>query len=163
MRNYISLTMSALLLVSGLAHANMFGGKIDTDAAFEQMQKYQPEQTDDVAPTPLVDAFIAKDFDKVKKMLNDGANPDEANAAGMTVLMLSSYVNQKDIVTLLLEKGADVNLKDISQRPAIIYASIGGDADIVKMLIDKGADVNAVSDEDESSLFFAAGDRKSVV
>lgn len=80
--------------------------------------------------------------DKVKQLLNSGANPNFRGGYGNTPLIYARNTpetTRSKIVKLLLDKGADVNLKsDDGDAPLLGFYQF----EIVKMLLRAGADVN---------------------
>jgi ankyrin repeat protein len=52
------------------------------------------------------------DLEKVKQLLDEGADVNAKNKDGLTGLMHAAWKGHKEVVKLLLESGADVNAKD---------------------------------------------------
>ncbi|MFH0824687.1 MAG: ankyrin repeat domain-containing protein, partial [Pseudomonadota bacterium] len=88
----------------------------------------------------------------VELLLHKGADADEANWHGRTLLMAAAGEGHPEIAGLMLEKGADVNAKDKNGRPPLMYATEAGDTKIIGLLIAKGADVNAKNQYGETAL-----------
>ena len=67
---------------------------------------------DKVGRTDLMNAIIDKEYDKAKKLINDGINIDETDNEGFTSLHFAVQNNDYDMVEYLIKKGADVNVQD---------------------------------------------------
>jgi len=77
----------------------------------------------------------------VKRLLEQGADPNVRNESGATPLMRAVYDLEK--ARLLLDHHADVNAKsDDGRTPLLIAAGVAGAAPIVTLLLDRGATVN---------------------
>ena len=90
----------------------------------------------------LIEAIIQGDIDRIRLLLNNGADVNAKYEHGQTPLMWASKEGRADIVKLLLEKGADVNAKDRFNQTSLMYASKYAFTDIVKLLLEKGANVD---------------------
>jgi ankyrin repeat protein len=89
--------------------------------------------------TPLMAAALYGDAALVRRLLDAGADPNAANAAGATALMWA--VPDVDAMRLLLDAGADVNARSEDRRSPIVIASgIVGAAPAVGLLLDYGGD-----------------------
>lgn len=71
---------------------------------------------------------------------------EDRDESGMSLLMIASKCDFRDIVLMLLKQGADVDARDVSQitqnngNTAMHYACALGYKVIVSMLTDHGAD-----------------------
>jgi ankyrin repeat protein len=93
-------------------------------------------------PPSLMPAVMKADGKDVQTALRKGANANEKDSRGMTVLMIAAERGSLDVVQALLNKGADVHEKELRQgRTALILAVANGHAPVVRALLDKGADV----------------------
>jgi ankyrin repeat protein len=134
---------------------------------------------------PLVrDAIMNQDPDTLKLLLDRGADPDIADAEGVTPLMNAARTRCLACVTALLEHGADVRRTDqhgntaldVARRAgrtraaelilahdpekgpaALLIASREGLADIVQVLVENGVNVNA-TDKDGNTALIAASE-----
>jgi ankyrin repeat protein len=99
--------------------------------------------------TPLMIATDSFNVEKVKSLLDQGADPNLKNSNGDTALLLAirwrhgEYV-RTDIVQSLLDHGADINIQDKHGFTALIEASRGGGGTVIKLLLDYGADPHIV-------------------
>lgn len=92
--------------------------------------------------TPLMYAALYSDADSVRRLLDDGANPNLANEAGATALMWATDSLEK--TQLLIEHGADVNaVSNVARTPLMITAGTSGSASVVKLLLERGANPSA--------------------
>ncbi len=60
----------------------------------------------------LIDAAKEGDLNKVRKLLDKGANVDTKDKYGHTPVILASMKNYPEIVKVLLEAGVDINAKN---------------------------------------------------
>lgn len=67
---------------------------------------------DKVGRTTLMNAIIDKDYDKAKKIINDGIDLNEVDNQGFTALRFAVQNNDYDMVEYLIKKGANVNIQD---------------------------------------------------
>lgn len=92
--------------------------------------------------------------EQVKKLLNEGADPNKRNKYGVTPLVAASLRGWLDIAVVLLNKGADVNLKT-SEGWSPLMCAIRSDR-LAEELMRRGADVNARNDAGQTVLTLAA-------
>lgn len=92
-----------------------------------------------------------KNLAKIRKYLNDGANPNYKFIKGSTPLINAVKKEKKDLIDLLLKHKADVNLCDNDGRVPLSYAHT---VEIAQDLINAGADINAIDREGNSLLMF---------
>ena len=97
-----------------------------------------------------------KDIDGLKAFIQKCPDPNLANEAGSTMLMLvCNYPGLKECFDLLIEKGADVN-KTNKWGQTAIFAAVMRSPYYTKRLIDKGARVDIVDDSQGQTPFFMA-------
>ena len=90
----------------------------------------------------LYNAAREGDLEAVRRLLDRGADVNEADDDGGTPLFIASMYGYKEVCKLLLERGANVDqAKDTGETP-LYRASREGYADICKLLLDRGANVN---------------------
>ena len=116
-------------------------------------------------PGALLKAFEKHDIEGVKKLLADGADPNERNADFGTALhaaMAYGSIQYEprtpdspcEIVKLLVEAGADLEAVDKQGRTALMYASLYFYYS-VDYFIEKGASLNATDPEGRTALDLA--------
>lgn len=114
--------------------------------------------TDENGRTALDCAIIAHDIERVKVLLDAGAEALRV-VAGHTPLHVAVKFGYgktgAEIVRLLLTKGADLNRKDARGCSPLYYAVKAMNPEITKILIDAGADVNARDNDSTTPLLLA--------
>jgi ankyrin repeat protein len=94
--------------------------------------------------TPLMQAVLYGDAQSVRRLLDQGADPNQRNDAGATALMWA--VDDLEKTRLLIDHGADVNARSGDARtPLLIAAGHFDNAAVVRLLLDHGADLSARS------------------
>lgn len=91
------------------------------------------------ADTPLMSAVRSGSMEKLRVLLDMGADPNQTNAEGLTALMVACDDDRADIAALLLEAGADPTLKTKEGRAALHYARNGIDAGLLQRMVHAGA------------------------
>lgn len=84
--------------------------------------------------TALMDAVDDRCDERVKFLLDNGADTDLRNAYGETALMQAAKAGSVEMVNLLLEYGADVTIADDNGKTAYDYAK-GDNKDKIQSLI----------------------------
>jgi ankyrin repeat protein len=128
--------------------------------------------------SPLIQAAMAADAERMQMLIDKGADVKKAGATALAVAvntncsacvdLLAQHNLDKDAYTmslgmvvnfgslqtvkLMLDHGAEINAVDPSGRTALMYAAVSDlvPVEIVKMLIERGADVNARSQHKNS-------------
>ena len=83
----------------------------------------------------------------VKLLCENGADVNQTNKFGETILFHACSKNKVELVQIVLDLGADVNTKSSSgfKDTALGIACKKENVEIVKLLIDAGVDVNIKS------------------
>jgi ankyrin repeat protein len=91
----------------------------------------------------LFQAVQTGDAAQVKRLLDDGADPNARNASGATPLMWA--VPDLPIVKLLVGAGAYVNARstNLQRTPLLVAAGYPGSVPVLQFLLDHGADIHA--------------------
>lgn len=97
-------------------------------------------------------AALNGEYNRVKKMLDDGVNPSLPDNQGFTALHYAARNGKLGICTLLLEKGADVNAKTHGGATPLHRAAFLGYTEIVIMLLEHGADPEIRDSDGKTSL-----------
>lgn len=100
----------------------------------------------------LFKAINSNDVDKVKSLLEEGANPQQVNSFGSPPLSHAASLGHNDIVEVLLDYVVDINQKDRRGHTALMTSVISGNLPLVTTLIDAGVDINAQSETGSTAL-----------
>ncbi len=111
----------------------------------------------------LIEAAADNNLAEVKKLLDDGANPNTLGDYGWTALHEAcSHSNIKtEIVEALLNAGADPNLHASGGISALQLAVQKDNLDVVKKLVDAHADIEYMNGGKKSVLYYAAFSKNS--
>ena len=103
--------------------------------------------------------WSANELEKVRLLLNNGANVNAASTQGRTALLLASaHDGSEEIVKLLIKNGANPKGKDGRQNTTLLLAALADNFPVVKMMVKEGVDVNATNQgRGLSPLMAAAG------
>ncbi|MBQ9578336.1 MAG: ankyrin repeat domain-containing protein [Ottowia sp.] len=93
--------------------------------------------------SPLAIAAQLGDANRVRTLIEHGANVNAANSLGLTALMMAAFGGHADIVEMLLDSGANVNASDIREKTALGIALWRKHLNIAEILLARGADPNA--------------------
>ena len=91
--------------------------------------------------TALMFAARVGDVQSARLLLDAGANPNDADAWGVSAMVLAAHSGYRDLVELLLDRGADVNAA-AAGFTALHEAIMRRDEKLVATLLARGADVN---------------------
>lgn len=115
--------------------------------------------TTSVYSQKLYKAVESSDYDKVKELLDKGADPNEYSKNGLFPLWRATADNNIEISKLLIQRGANVKQKSkISPgfSSSIVMPCQEGNLEIVKLLVENGMDVNVKEYVDFTPLRIAA-------
>jgi ankyrin repeat protein/fermentation-respiration switch protein FrsA (DUF1100 family) len=105
----------------------------------------------------LLEAVKEGDTDKLKTLIERGADPNAKDILGSPALIGAACAGHTEMVETLLSAGADVNAKGaLVDSTALICACSEGHAETVKALLAAGADVNAKNEYGQSALYLGA-------
>src|SRR5688572_19228275 len=85
---------------------------------------------------PLIEAVYKREVDKIRSLLDSGADVNEEGPNGLTALIYAANEGEIEIVKLLLKHGADVNARNPSVGTALTAAAFKGHTDVVEILLD---------------------------
>ena len=102
----------------------------------------------------LFSAVEKNDIESVRKLLEDGANPNATDEFGDAILMQAALYSTADCMKLLLDKGADVNFKNKQGHSALLFCA--HEPEKIKLLVARGADVNISGKSGNTALLVAA-------
>ncbi|MBR5160643.1 MAG: ankyrin repeat domain-containing protein, partial [Thermoguttaceae bacterium] len=96
-------------------------------------------------------------LNRVKLLVEKGADVNEKNDYGSTVLHYAAVSGKLKLVQYLVKKGADVNAKDNENMTAFDLAAARNKMDIVQWFIENGADINSEGLSVNTILLLAVG------
>jgi ankyrin repeat protein len=91
----------------------------------------------------LLTAARANDWERVKQLLDMGADPDAEGPFGPAIFM-ALLLGHTIVARLLTEAGADLHVTDDEGRTPLHRAAITGDAELILAMIDGDADLLAI-------------------
>jgi ankyrin repeat protein len=90
----------------------------------------------------LIEAADSGETDKVRALLEEGADVHATDDNGLTALWKAAAWGYTEIVRSLLDAGADVNTKAEDGSTFLMLSANNGYLDVVKLLLDMEADVH---------------------
>ena len=120
----------------------------------------QPSASDAQSQVSMPEALLAAvqigDVVNVKKLLEQGADPNTKDKKGTPLLILTfGHSGRQAMMKLLIDHGADINGKDAIGCTALMYAAKGFPL-IIKELLDQGANINISNNSGFTALQWAA-------
>ncbi|HTM50007.1 MAG TPA: ankyrin repeat domain-containing protein [Bryobacteraceae bacterium] len=117
---------------------------------FAQLPDFTP-------PTPLLGAILRNDTVGVKRLLAQGADPNEERFAGFPPIFFPVMFQDSEMFRILVEKGADVQLRDRLGSTTLMWAAFNetGKTELVEQLLALGVDPNARNQNGETALTWA--------
>jgi len=115
-------------------------------------------QTPDFTPpNPLFGALLKNDSATAKRLLAEGANPNEGRFLGTPALFLALVHYNPEVVEAMIAKGADVKATDAGGTTTLMMAAYHESANpaLAQRLIDLGVDPNAKNKKGETALMWA--------
>lgn len=109
-----------------------------------------------MVPSHLYKAANGGNLDDVRRMLDEGVDPDTRGVDGWTPLMIASAEQHPQVVKELLSKGADPNALNSAGRSALMFAARYGNLEIARMLLEAGADPDLKNTETDWPALCAA-------
>jgi ankyrin repeat protein len=112
----------------------------------------------DKAPA-LLGAVEKGQANRVKKLLEEGADPNAKDAKGETALMKAAALGHVTVIKILFASAkalVEVDEMDEDSQTAFMKAAQNGHNDVLQVLMAKMADVNAKDSQGETALMHAA-------
>ena len=93
----------------------------------------------------LLEASTTDDVEKVKSLINLGADIYYKDDTGRTAFMYATYHRHLNVMRYFIELGVDINATDNNGFRAlnVISTRYGENIEVVQLLLDAGADVNS--------------------
>ncbi|XP_028131929.1 uncharacterized protein LOC114327487 [Diabrotica virgifera virgifera] len=101
-------------------------------------------------------ASEAGEFDKVKLLLDRGANTEVQDEFGYTPIFLATQSEKWSIVKLLLDKGANIDAQDKEGHTLLHFAAQKDNLDMFQFLLDRGASIEVQDGRDWTPILYAA-------
>jgi hypothetical protein len=151
--------------VEGVMSATLAENHIELPASFDTvMRNFKPKHPPKVnIGDDLLEAVKAKDIEKVKMLLANGADVNAKDDLGWTLLHRAAVQNAKDVARLLRAKGANVDAKDDKGQTPLHVAAFKNAKDVVELLLTDGADVNAKDKDGKTPLALALSQGNTAV
>lgn len=95
---------------------------------------------------------------QVRKLLDNGANPDARDAEGWPAVSLAAMRSDEEgmkIVRMLVDAGVNLNVRDANDETPLMNAITNNNAPMVKYMIEHGADFRAINKTGRDVLGFA--------
>jgi uncharacterized protein len=91
----------------------------------------------------LVDAVKHNDIELVKELITKGADVNQKDSSGNSLLIISSAKDNAEIVQLLLSSGAALSAVDANMKATALHAAAYlGHPEVMKLLVERGIDLN---------------------
>ena len=114
------------------------------------------------ADSPLADAAMQKDTEKVRALLAQKADVNAPQGDGTTALHWAVYNHSADMVRMLLAAGADVKARTrLGALTPVMMAARSGDTAVLTMLLNAKGDAVTPNANGTTPLMFAAGGGKA--
>ena len=155
---FIAPTLVATLLVLNQPLSVKAQEKVVSIGERNTGEIFENEYDDDVDRelSPLLHAVRFGDFERVKKLIEEGADVNLVQKGEGTALVMAIRQNELQIARFLMEKGADPNLGTNNDGHPLWLAARNGDIELVELLVSKGVDVNTKFPGDGSALIQAS-------
>lgn len=121
---------------------------VEGGAEGEDGEEGEEEEVDDT----VHGAASAGDVEKLKALVEAGANVDEADEEGRTALHLACGYGEMECAKLLIGVKAKLDGVDNNQNTALHYAAGYGQVESVKLLVEAGADKSAKNADGKTAL-----------
>ena len=126
-------------------------GLHDGDALGKKRPPAEPEPV-----LPLIAAVAANDEKAVRKLLGEGADPNQTDKAGRTALHHAAYQGRTAIIGVLLAAKAELLKTDAEGATAAHLAADGGQLEALKALVEAGTAIETPGQFGQSLLHTAA-------
>ncbi|MFP3032042.1 MAG: ankyrin repeat domain-containing protein, partial [Wolbachia sp.] len=98
----------------------------------------------------------AGEFDKVKLLLDRGANIEVQDKFGYTPIFLATQSGKWSVVELLLDRGANIDAQDKEGRTPLHFAAQKNNLDMAQFLLNRGANIEVQDRRAWTPILYAA-------
>src|SRR6185295_16309824 len=101
--------------------------------------------------------ILRNDVAVVKRLLGEGADPNEARFAGFPPIFFPVMSQNAEMFQVMLENGADVRLRDRAGSTTLMWAAYNdmGKTELVEQLLKLGVDPESKNQSGETALTWA--------
>jgi ankyrin repeat protein len=99
-------------------------------------------ELDNRGHTPLMNAIVYNDANKVKQLIAEGADINKKNTDGFPPLVIATYMKDMNIMKSLLTAGANLNITDPKGNTPLLVAVALNNLELTKLLVESGANIN---------------------
>ena len=97
--------------------------------------------------------MYARDYDKAKRLIDRGADPNTKNGWGSPFIYWCSESSRIDLIDFAIEKGGDINATNKNGETALHKVAQLGRVGMIDPLLERGADINHKNIYDTTPLF----------
>ena len=117
----------------------------------------QAQMADFSPPTPLLGALMHNDMNEAKRLLDEGADPNQGGFGGFSPLILAIARQNLELVRMMAAKGANLNFRDRTGSTPLMWAAFNetGDPKLIEELLKLGADPLVANKAGETALTWA--------
>src|SRR5262245_5929238 len=102
----------------------------------------QGQMPDFTPRTRLLGALMHNDTNEAKRLLREGADPNEGGFGGFSPLLLAIVRQDLELVRIMAAKGANLNFRDPTGSTPLMWAAFNesGDPKLIEELLKLGTD-----------------------
>jgi Zn-dependent protease with chaperone function len=132
------------IIVAGLTFAGIL--------AMEELSFLEDEFYYEDDYSPLMQASMDGDVERVSELLSAGEDPNEINEYGESPLLIAVVNENAEILQVLLENGSNPNIQDEFGWTPLMSAVMTGDLEMGEILLESGANPLLVDVDDMSAI-----------
>jgi hypothetical protein len=155
------LTLSVvMLLLIGIISGGIYSFKqLDIAAYLNKMGTSVNQET----KSPLIDAVVAGDAQKVNHLLQTGIDVNTQDLEGWTALHWSTKASDVQITKVLLKAGAAADTEDYHGVTPLMTAASNGDLQIVQLLLDAETKIDHQDYDGSTPLMYAVSNGQAEI
>lgn len=111
----------------------------------------------------LFKAINNGNLEKVKHLVESGADIEETDCCEFTALLEAVYHNHLDVAKFLVEKGANINTKTKIGKTILRIAVYNNNLEMVKLLVESGVDIETKNNNKQTALNMAIKEEKTEI